>query len=70
MEIHFGLLSPTITQQLFQQNLTVEDSEKFDRCVDSINTLWAEYFLTDKERDRVFKRIFKQIEKEVECKKC
>ncbi len=65
MEIHFGLLSPTITQQLKQQNLSVKNSENYDNCVECMNTLWCEYFLTDKEREKVFKRIFKQIEREV-----
>ena len=65
MEIHYGLLSPTITQQLKQQNLSFENSKNYDKCVDCVNKLWSEYFLTNKEREKVFKRIFKQIEREV-----
>ena len=65
MEIYFGLLSSTITQQLKQQNLPVENSKNYDKCVDCVNTLWCEHFLTNKEREKVFKRIFKQIEREV-----
>lgn len=65
MKISFSLMSSSISKQLEEQNLFVENSENFDKCVDSANKLWSEYFLTDKEREKVFKRIFKQIEREV-----
>lgn len=63
MKINFGLIAPIISKQLKEQKMFIKDSEYYDNMIQCMNTLWFQDFLTDKEREKVYKRIFKLIEK-------
>lgn len=71
MKINFGLMAPILSEQLKEQKMFIKDSENYDKTIDCMNRLWVEGYITDKEREKIYKRIFKQIEKNAQgCEKC
>jgi hypothetical protein len=67
--LHFGALSPSVSEQLSEQGLTVTD-EKFstlqwDKDAEAITRLYLRGLLTDSQKQAAHKKLFNKIKKGV-----
>lgn len=67
LKIGFGVLLPTISQQLKKQNFKFdkEKAKHFEKLRFSINYLVFSDLLNDKERDNITKKLFSKIKTHV-----
>lgn len=61
LELHYGIIHPTIEEQLREQGFYINGSQMFQKQREAINLLLFADVITDSESDRAFKRLHKHI---------
>lgn len=65
LDLHFGSLADPLEEQLKAKGVTLKNIKKYDLCMKSISTLYIHGYLTDSEREKVYKRFLKELEKDI-----
>lgn len=61
--INYGLMYPTIEEQLREQNIYIDGAQAMQKNRDAINRLYFAEILTESGKDKAFKRLHKIITK-------
>lgn len=64
-DLRFGIFADPLENQLKAYGVTLKNIKKYDLCMDCISTLFLHGYLTDKERERVYKRFLKDLKKDL-----